>query len=258
MSNPSYDPELFLALHRGTPGDAAFYRRVCRGAVSILELGCGDGRVLCRLAEPGRRVVGIDLSMAFLKLARQRRELTGATLLQEDMASFSLKARFDRVLIPFSGFFCLSPRKKRACLEVVRRHLTARGQLVLDVYDAEQLEPPARKGPEPKVDRFDWVGNVRSGEARYEVHESSRWWPSRQRLDVSYRYVPHDGGRARLGTIRHWYLPQEALLQLLREHGFDCSARSMGRRAAEAGQYAVSATPSGVRAGVKTRSARSA
>ena len=30
---------LYAMLHRGTPGDRAFYREVCRGATTVLELG---------------------------------------------------------------------------------------------------------------------------------------------------------------------------------------------------------------------------
>ena len=52
--------ELYALTHRGTAGDVGFYRRACAGASSVLELGCGSGRLLKRLARPGRQLVGLD------------------------------------------------------------------------------------------------------------------------------------------------------------------------------------------------------
>ena len=38
----------------------------------MLELGCGTGRVACRLLEPVARIVGVDRSEAMLARARAR------------------------------------------------------------------------------------------------------------------------------------------------------------------------------------------
>ena len=46
-----YPARLYVAVHEGNPGDVAFYRRCCADAGSVLELGCGDARVLAELAE---------------------------------------------------------------------------------------------------------------------------------------------------------------------------------------------------------------
>ena len=54
----SYDAELYELLHSGTPGDLAFYRKWCRGADNVLELGCGYGRVLCALSPRFRPASG--------------------------------------------------------------------------------------------------------------------------------------------------------------------------------------------------------
>jgi len=49
----------------------AFQERIGAGA-SVLDLGCGPGRVGHFLADRGHRVVGLDLSMEMLFVARQR------------------------------------------------------------------------------------------------------------------------------------------------------------------------------------------
>ena len=53
-----FDATLYRQLHVGTPGDVDFYRRQCAGAQGVLELGCGDGRILAPLAAEG---IAVDL-----------------------------------------------------------------------------------------------------------------------------------------------------------------------------------------------------
>ena len=51
----------------------ALYSRVIgSGHQAMLELGCGSGDLTCALVELAQRVVGIDMSSASLRLARQR------------------------------------------------------------------------------------------------------------------------------------------------------------------------------------------
>src|SRR5688572_29368088 len=124
-----YPAELYVALHSGTPGDAAFYRRVCRDARSVLDLGCGNGRILWGLRRPGRSLVGLDRDREMLQLARRHAATDGRSALpsgsavagfrggergkrlgsaptwvQADMAAFALGRRFDAIILPFSGF----------------------------------------------------------------------------------------------------------------------------------------------------------
>src|SRR5688572_33036529 len=104
-----YDPALYALVHRGNPGDRAFYELATAGAGSVLELGCGYGRLLPVLTQGGARYLGIDLDPGLLALARKaRRALPEAqrarvTLRAEDMRSFRGAARFDRIVIPHSG-----------------------------------------------------------------------------------------------------------------------------------------------------------
>lgn len=234
--------QLYVALHTGTLGDVAFYRRSCRGARSILELGCGHGRVAWALRSPGRIVVGLDNDPEMLDLATQQPSRASGrppSWVLADMAAFDLRRRFDAVLIPFSGFFCLSPKKKLRCLDCVVRHLRPGGRLVLDAYGGHALRSwPKRK--EPVVDDFAWIGDVRHGELRYQVFERDEWWPSRQRLDVTYRFdsnkqPPH------FSRIRHWYLFLEQMEALLAAHGFTTERRALSSSVPIEEQWALSA-----------------
>lgn len=257
MARPaSYDTDLYLAHHRGTPGDVTFYRRECREVRTLLELGCGDGRMLAALKpETRERVVGVDLDPKMLERAKTR--LAGVRtvrLYRADMARFTSRRRFERILIPFAGLFCLSPEKKRECLRRVRRQLTSSGRLLCDVYATDELDAEAAdllhrdvRPAEPLEDDYEWVARLRSGSRWYEVYEKNDWWPSRKRLDVCYRYVPVEeadarrgakAGSPREGTIRHWYASREQLRQLFQAHGFEAAFRRL-RRDSAGQQWAI-------------------
>ena len=69
------------------------------GAGSLLDVGCGTGRLLRRLSDE-LDVQGIDLNAAFLAVAR--RNCPTAVLHQADMETFRLDLRFDAVICMFS------------------------------------------------------------------------------------------------------------------------------------------------------------
>lgn len=138
------EAQLYTAIHRGVPGDVDRYRAACRGTRRVLELGCGDGRILGALApalDTSRglpRLMGIDCHAGMLKLAAERHPM--AVWVQGDMTDLELGERFERVLIPFSGFWCLPDAGKLECLRRIASHLEPGGLLCFDVYGAEDLE----------------------------------------------------------------------------------------------------------------------
>jgi SAM-dependent methyltransferase len=200
----AYDATLFRAVHAGNPGDVSFYARACEGASSVLELGCGWGRVLRALRSPRRTLVGIDTDERFVSMARV--EVPGAELLWADMASFELGARrFDRILVPHSGLWCLPDETTlAACLRSARAHLGAGGQLVFDAWNADGFH--AESVPEDRSDdHLDFVVTVGIDDAMWDVYERSEWDRSAQRLEVTYVYQSHDGEPTREGTLVHHY-----------------------------------------------------
>jgi SAM-dependent methyltransferase len=127
----------------GLEGDVQFYIEEARKAGStILEIGCGTGRILLPIAETGIQVVGLDASATMLgilrnKLAKRSSELQSRVeLVEGDMRNFSLGKRFDLVTIPYRAFLhLLSPKDQRQALACIREHLTDEGRLVFNVFD---------------------------------------------------------------------------------------------------------------------------
>jgi len=234
VSETPYPAHLYALLHRGTPGDQVFYAERCAGASQVLELGCGFGRVLETVARAGHPILGLERDRDLLALAAERRSrledpiAQRITLLRGDMRRFALSRRFDRILIPHSGLYCmLSEDECVSCLACAAAHLTPEGLLILDAYAADsfhaiaQATMPLRSSPKTawQDEEFEPLVSVEEGDRVYDVREASRWTPDQQRLDVIYRYTPRDGGEAIDGHIPQRYLLGSQLPALLEAAG---------------------------------------
>ena len=181
--------------------DVAFYREAARDCGDpVLELGCGTGRVTMAVAEAGKRITGLELSERMLERAvKKRNELRVEArervhLVQGDMAKFDLGEKFRLAIIPFRAFqHLLEVRQQMDCLECVRKHLTPKGRLILDVFqtDAERMHDPVHH-------REMVVSEYRAPDGR-QVRITERvaaFHRSEQRNDVEMIFsVVHPGGR---------------------------------------------------------------
>jgi SAM-dependent methyltransferase len=221
--------ELYALTHRGNSGDLAFYRDVCRGTESVLELGSGSGRLLKALAGVRRQVVGLELDPELLALAKRNlRALSPAKrkalrVLQADMRNFELPERFERVLLPYNALYCLlSKRDALACFRSAHRALEPGGKLALDVWNAEPFQrSPAQTGADDPAP----IVTLRHAARTWDVFERSSVRRAQQRLDVSYTYVPREGGVAyQIPIAQRYYLSTE-ISELLERAGFAIEAR---------------------------------
>jgi SAM-dependent methyltransferase len=226
--------QLYALIHRGNPGDVAFYRRICAGTSRILELGAGNGRVAIPLARAGSEVVALDVDPEMLLLAEAALESEPAevrgrlSFVVANMTSFALERPFDRVIIPYNGLFCLlEPREVLACLQRAREHLAPGGLLALDVYRVDSGSNEARRATEEDDEPL--VAIEHDGRI-YRVYEESRWQSEPQRLDARYRFVPEQEGEIVEQTICQRYLEASELEALVREAGLGIVQRAGGFR----------------------------
>jgi SAM-dependent methyltransferase len=124
--------------------DLPFYRELARRTGGpILELMCGTGRLLLPLAEVGYNLTGVDSSPAMLAVARERAIEAGlanrVTLLEGDVRDQPLPSgQFALAVVAVNSFMHLEEvRDQLACLSNVRRALTPRGLLVLDLFNPD-------------------------------------------------------------------------------------------------------------------------
>ena len=89
---------------------------------SVLELGCGYGRVTLRLTEVASRVVGIDTSIESLKLARQlSASITKCDFLEMDALELTFSdAEFDKVVCVQNGICAFGVDQELLLSEALR------------------------------------------------------------------------------------------------------------------------------------------
>lgn len=105
---------------------------------SVLELGCGYGRVASRLAEVAKRVVGIDTAIESLMLASQ---LSGSYPECEFLEMDALKltfddAEFDKVVCIQNGI-CAFGADRESLLHQALRVTRPGGRIYFSTYAAE-------------------------------------------------------------------------------------------------------------------------
>ncbi len=95
---------------------------------TVLDAGCGTGRVAIELARRGIETVGVDLDAGFIERARLK-----APDLEwhcADLASVELGRRFDLVVAAGNVMIFLAPGSEAAVLANFARHLGPDGHLV--------------------------------------------------------------------------------------------------------------------------------
>jgi SAM-dependent methyltransferase len=161
--------------------------RLGPGCRSVLEPGCGSGRLLEPLARRRREAVGIDRSAAMVELARAR----GLKVAVADMTDFDLGRTFDGAVCPINTLGHLTPGELARHLERMGRHLppSARYLVQLQIggephtsrwetnglrvtWTTEHVDPGA--GRQRHRSRIE----TPAGEVVEDLHELTLWSPA--------------------------------------------------------------------------------
>jgi len=152
-----------------TLGEPEIVHAAVPAGASILELGCGTGRILRPLAALGHPVTGVDDSPEML--ARSPDLATVCSPIQ----SLRLDRAFDAVVLA-SNMINAERGTRREFLATVRHHLRADGIAVFQQsppgwFETFTGDEPVRDGP----------GGIRL------IVRSARWEPPRLRAEVEYQ-----------------------------------------------------------------------
>jgi precorrin-6B methylase 2 len=129
--------------------DLAMYEQFAsRGELASLEMAAGSGRVGLHLARSGKKVVGIDSSLAMLsrfEAALDDKTAPNVRLVEADMRDFSLGEKFDLVFCAFDSFEqMLSNEHAVAALRCAERHMAKGGVFVTELRTLRSVDwaPP--------------------------------------------------------------------------------------------------------------------
>jgi len=185
---------------------------------SVLELGCGTGRILLPLARAGCTVVGLDNSRQMLARCRAKLAAEPApvrarvTLHEHDVRDFDLGATYPLVIAPFRVFQQLpAVDDQLQFLAAVARHLArgAEGRFIFDVFNPtfaklvgadgqEREDTPEQRLPDgrsfrrtARVARVRWVDQVSETELIYYVSTGPGTTPERFVQAFEMRWYLH-------------------------------------------------------------------
>ena len=188
---------------------------------SVLEPGCGSGRMLAAFAARGVAVAGIDSSPRMIELARSRLG-NDAAVAVADMTDFDLARTFDAAVCPINTLLHLTPAQLARHLECMARH-TPRYLVQVGLIDPATHDPFAgshweaeRADTKLKIDwvdeeldadrgvsrqrsRIEVLSGPRAGEVIEEIHEMTAWTPTTWRAAIEAspyeQATTYDAGR---------------------------------------------------------------
>jgi ubiquinone/menaquinone biosynthesis C-methylase UbiE len=129
------DPQLvdFYDLENTWGKDDDYCLALAASASSVLDLGCGTGRLTTALLSESRMVVGVDPAKAMLDIARAKTFGTNIEWVEGDARELRLDRQFDLVLLTGHAFqVFLSEADQRAVLKTIANHLAPNGRFIFD------------------------------------------------------------------------------------------------------------------------------
>jgi SAM-dependent methyltransferase len=219
--------------------DVRYYvERALEQPDSVLELGCGTGRITMPLLRAGLAVTGVDVSSRMLSVFRRKLESAPYSerarlqLLQMDIRSWALRRNFSTILCPYSLLtYLVELSAQQSFLDQAGQHLCKDGQLILDAF----IPDSTIQYRERIWDYRRPLGNGRFLERSRTIEPTDR--PQINAIRRTYSIVAESGERIRTFTTAehiHCFYPDQ-LRSLVEQSGFEvvCTDWDYGSETAE-------------------------
>jgi len=198
--------------------DLTFYQARIKIPGTVLELGCGSGRLCRQLAATGADITGIDRSSSMLHRAGLRSK-PNITYLRMDMTELALSQKFDTVIIAYHTLNLLVTEERiTKCLTQIRSVLKEGGSLLLQVFvpDLTIMNLGSKK-----LFQFQIIEQPEGGKIIKEIRRGIT--DEKLILEERYRLRPQQPGAANEDLSHTLHLaafPAEKWRTLLHDSGF--------------------------------------
>jgi len=196
---------------KSAPLEVKFFKSFWKNKVnSVLDLGCGTGRLCIAFADQGYDVVGTDITPAMLDIAKSKG--SNAHFKIADMRTFVFRTKFDAVVCGNSTMLHLMTIKDvKKTLSSTYKNLKNHGFFVFDVWDVEKWKP---------INKWKYTvtkpGIVLKNTEISKIDRKNHifYWNQDAKIDDhGKKFKISFGGKLR-------YRPREEWLSLLKEAGF--------------------------------------
>lgn len=218
----------------GLEGEGEFYldEALSEGG-AVLELGCGNGRILLPIAAAGIKIVGLERSPDLLAAARQRLQAMEpqvrafAELVEGDMRDFSLGETFALITCPYRTFrHLLEVGDQGRALDAIAAHLDPGGRLVFNTFDPSRDLAERAWSPPGELEPDTEFADPATGH-RVRVLFRRSYDLERQHLLQEFLFQEMDGDTVVASHPSHLtlrYTFRYEMEHLLAAHGFDVVA----------------------------------
>lgn len=211
------------------PDDVGFYiSRLPSRKSTVLELGCGTGRVLVPLASHCSYIHGIDLSEAMLAVCREK--LHALTVSKKrcvvqpgNITSLNLGRSFDLITAPFRVFQNLETDEEiEGFFQTVRTHLAPGAACIITAFRPSLDREAIATQWVSDEETFIWKTPIKDG--RVECYDRRTRIDAIKQIaypDMIYRRYRGDKleDEAVLNLVMRYYYPDE-FVAIIESHGF--------------------------------------
>ncbi|GAB6089007.1 class I SAM-dependent methyltransferase [Spirochaeta dissipatitropha] len=186
MMSPYKFPALYAAQHKNQLEDLEFYQGFC--GASVLELGCGTGRLSFPLAAAGHQLTGVDIDENMLAYANEilasRKELADRIrFIRSDIRVLDLGEKFDTVIFPYNSIGHISPGKDLEQLAAaIASHMNSDGKCIVSLLQPDDDLCSADSELRHLEQFSDAAGVI------IDLYERTQWFPENNRLVFDWYY----------------------------------------------------------------------
>lgn len=187
-----------------------------KNPMSVLDLGCGPGIYMEKLAALGHACTGIDFSRNSIDYARMQAEEKGLDIryIHQNYLEMDHREQFDLVILIYTDIGVLLPEERVHLLDRIHRALKPGGIFIFDVLNERNLDQKFQ-------------------ETQVLSHQSGGFWKSTPYMELAcgYHYPEHKvflkqhsilDEEDQIRTYRFWthYFSREDVIHLLSARGF--------------------------------------